>query len=182
MLLYRVFPYLGGAVAGQPGHALYSRSVQGSGRWDNPALYLCRYLATSPEAAIGEAFGSLATWNPGMLLEPTLPGAERHLGVYRLDEEVNPLLDLDDPQVLVERAIRPTHVVVRNRPRTQGIAARIYHEGRWAGIQWWSFYRPQWTPVALWGPDLTVETIEPIAGHPALADAADVLGKIRTEI
>ncbi len=183
MLLYRVFPYLSHVARGQPGHPLYIYPGQGRGRWDNPSLYFCWYLATTPEAAIGERFGNLAKWSAAMLVEPGLAGSERHVGVYRIDEEDNPLLDLDDPQVLVARGIRPSHVVIRNRPRTQGIAAGIYHENKWAGLQWWSYHLPQWTSVALWKADnLTFQTVEPIPGHPALDDAADRLTKVRSGI
>jgi hypothetical protein len=182
VLLYRVFPYLNRSAKGEPGHPLYTPAVQGGGRWDNPGLYVCRYLATTPEAAVGEAFGHLATWSAGMLISPSLNDAARSLGIYRLDEDLSPILDLDDPEVLAERGIRPTHVVVRNRPRTQAIAARIYREGRWAGIQWWSFYRPQWPVVALWEGDLTVERVENLAPHPALDDAARELAKLRSGI
>jgi hypothetical protein len=183
MLLYRVFPYLVRAALGQPGHPLYLYPSQGKGRWDNPSLYRSRYLATSPEAAVGETFGNLLSWTPGMLAAPGVPGSERRLGIYRLDEENNPLIDLDDPQVLAARGIRPTHVVVRNRPRTQRIAADIFYEGRWSGIQWWSYHRPQWTLVALWEADnLTVLGVEPLPGHPAVDDAALLLAKLRAGI
>jgi RES domain-containing protein len=182
VLLYRVFPYRNGAAEGEPGHPLYIQPVQGHGRWDNPSLYLCRYLATSPEAAIGEAFGDLPTWTAAMLVTPNMSGAERQLGVYHLDQAAHPLLDLDDPRVLAQRAIRPTHVVIRNRPHTQGIAADIYHEGKWAGMQWWSYHRPQWKVVALWEADITVAGVQPILGHPALDEAATVLAKVRSDI
>jgi hypothetical protein len=183
VLLYRVFPYLDDAPTGRPGHPLYVNPAQGRGRWDNPSLYRCRYLAITPEAAVGETFGNLLKWSPAMLVAPALTGCQRQLGIYRLDEEANPLLDLDDPHVLAERGIRPTHVVIRNRPRTQQIAARIYHEGKWSGIQWWSYHRPQWTLVVIWEADnLTVEAVEPLAGHPALKDAALALAKPRDQI
>jgi RES domain len=181
VLLYRVFPHLRGAAAGEPGHALYVPR-QGKGRWDNPALYRCFYLATSAEAAVGETFANLTEWTPAMLIVPGLPGSERQLGTYRVDEETNPLLDLDDPQALIDRGMRPTHVVVRNRPRTQGIAARIFDEGKWAGIQWWSCHRPQWTAVCLWADTLTVARVDPLPGHPAVDDAARSLAKMRSGI
>ena len=183
VLLYRIFPHLGTAAEGEPGHALHTPPIQGAARWDNPSLYLCRYLATSPVAAIGEAFGNLERWSMAMLSSPSLPSAQRCLGTYCFDEEANPLLDLDDARMLLDRSIRPTHIVIRNLPRTQGIAAGIYNEGRWAGIQWWSYHRPQWTLVALWGAEnLTVERIEAIPGHPALTDAAAVLDKSFVDI
>ena len=78
-----------------------------------PVLYLVRYLATSPEAAIGETFGQLARWSSKMFAYPSLPGSEKRLGTYQLDETANPLLDLDDADELSRRHIRPTHVVIR---------------------------------------------------------------------
>lgn len=178
MLLYRVFAHLPVATLDEPGHPLYIYPVQGKGRWDNPPLYLVRYLATSPEAAVGESFANLSTWSPAMLAAPFLPGSVRRLGTYRLDETTNPVLDLDDAQALLERHLRPTDVVVRNRPRTQAIAATIFNEGRWAGIGWWSYHRPQWALVALWSTvELACERVEDIDGHPALAEAASALAK-----
>jgi hypothetical protein len=71
-------------------------------------------------------------------------------------------------------------VVIRNRPRTQQIAAQIFNEQRWAGIQWWSYQRPQWTVVALWASrSLTVASVDDLRGHPALDDAARILAKTR---
>ncbi len=81
--------------------------------------------------------------------------------------------------MLSQRGIRPTHVVIRNRPRTQQIAARIFAEGSWSGIQWWSYHRPQWTALALWDiAGLAVVEVEDISTHPALAVAATTLSKL----
>lgn len=183
MLLYRVFPYAERAGPDQPGHPLYAYPKQGAGRWDNPDRYLARYLSTSPEAAVGEAFAHLSTWTPAMLVVPALPDAQRRIGVFRFDEATNPLLDLDDAGALYERHLRPTDIVVRNRPRTQKIAAAIFDEGRWAGVKWWSYHRPQWTVVALWVADrLSVHGVEDITGHAALDEAATGLAKARRGI
>lgn len=179
MLLYRVFPYLTTARPGDPGHPLSVPAAgQGRGRWDNPGLYTTMYLSPLPEAAIGEAFGNLVRWSAKMLTFPALPGSVRCLGSFEFDEEAHPLLDLDDAGVLLERGIRPTHVVIRNRLRTQQIAAGIFAESRWSGIQWWSYHRPQWTVVALWDVSrLTVVKVDDVAGHPGLAAAARTLAK-----
>jgi hypothetical protein len=184
VLLYRVFPHVAGAGrTDRPGHPLYVHPTQGQGRWDNPSLYLVRYLATSPEAAVGEAFGGLHTWTPAMLAFPAIAGAERRLATYRFDEEANPLLDLDDARALVTRNLRPTDIVRRNRPRTQSIAAAIHNERTWSGISWWSYQRPQWTVVGLWQPDaLKVESVADLPGHPAILDAALTLAKPRIGI
>ena len=59
-----------------------------------------------------------------MLDSPALPGSVKSLATFELDEETHPLLDLDNAGVLYQRGIRPTHVVIRNRPRTHpGTAA-----------------------------------------------------------
>lgn len=179
MLLYRVFPYVETAPAGDPGHPLYvDAAAQGRGRWDNPSLYTTMYLSPSPEAAIGETFGNLVRWAPAMLRFPALPGSMKALGIFNFDEDEHPLLDLDDAGVLSQRGIRPTHVVIRNRPRTQQIAAAIFAEGLWSGIQWWSYHRPQWTAVAIWSiGGLTVAEVDDISTHPGLAAAANTLSK-----
>ncbi len=184
MLLYRVFPYVEGAEQVEPGHPLNVQSrYQGKGRWDNPALYAVMYLSASAEAAVGETFGNLVMWSPTMLTFPQIPGSVRSLGTFELDEEAHPLLDLDDATELAQRGIRPTHVVVRNRPRTQQIAADIFNEGRWSGIGWWSYHRPQWTAVALWEPSgLAIRRVEDLRGHPALDAAAKTLAKPRQGI
>lgn len=131
------------AEQGAPGHPLYVHPGQGKGRWDNPDLYRLRYVALTPEAAIGETFGNLARWSPDMLRVPFLSGAERQLATYSMDETIHPLLDFDDAKTLIDRGLRPTQVVGRNRPLTSGIAARVFREGRWAGVRWWSYHRPQ---------------------------------------
>lgn len=118
-----------------------------------------------------------------MLTVPTLPESRRMLGVYQFDETTNPLLDLDDARVLYERHLRPTDIVIRNRPKTQKIAADIFDEGGWAGIRWWSYHRPQWVVVALWAADnLSVHDVEDIPGHAALDEAAESLVKARRGI
>jgi hypothetical protein len=82
----------------------------------------------------------------------------------------------------VRLAVRPTQVVARNRPFTQGLAARIHAEQTWAGIRWWSYHRPQWTLRALWDrATLTCESVEDLDDHPALDDAAAELAKHRLD-
>lgn len=136
------------------------------------------YVASSPSAAIGETFANLTVWTRAMLPVPTLPGAARSLATYLLDEEAHPFLNLDDAKTLLGRGLRPTDVVVRNRPRTQRIARDVHAEGRWAALTWWSMHRPQWILHVLWKLDgLDVHRIETLPGHPGLLDAADRLAK-----
>lgn len=178
MLLHRVAPLLRSAETGEPGHPLYMNPRQGAGRWDNPDLYHLLYLAHTPSGAIGETFGGIVRWTPAMLVVPGIPGSTRWLVVYSIDEEAHPCIDLDDARTLLDRGIRPTEVVIRNRPMAQAIAAGIFGEQRWSGIQWWSYQRAQWTVCALWDTAaLVVESVEAIPSHPALADAARALAK-----
>lgn len=181
MLLWRVFPFLETASdRSQPGHPLYVHPRQVRGRWDNPEYSLLN-LAEEPAGAIGESFGNLTRWSPSMLTFPMLPGSERRLGVYRFDESVQPMCDLDDSPTLVRLGIRPTQVVVRDRRFTQALAARIHAEHRWAGIRWWSYQRPQWGLRVAWEhTSIEIERIEALSDHPALHEAADALAK-RTE-
>ncbi|HVE47897.1 MAG TPA: RES domain-containing protein [Acidimicrobiales bacterium] len=178
MLAYRVFPHHRGASAGEPGHALFIHPDQGLGRWDNVDLYQAIYVSATASGAIGETFAHLSTWSSAMLPFPAIEGAERMLGVYSFDEELHPLLNFDDPKVLLERALRPTEIVIRNRPRTQQIARNVFMEQRWSGVSWWSMHRPQWALTAMWHLDgISVEEIQPLPGNPALVDAARVLAK-----
>ena len=106
MLLYRVFPWLPGAAAGDAGHPLYVQAAgQGRGRWDNPNLYTTMYLSLSPEAAIGETFGNLARWSPKMFNFPVLPGSAKSLGTFELDEETHPLLEVESQLVVYGRRV-----------------------------------------------------------------------------
>jgi RES domain len=179
VLLYRVFPHLAAAVNDEPGGALYVHPHQGTGRWDNPHLYRAMYVAAEPAGAIGESFAHLSTWSPAMLDVGFLAGAHRVLATYELDEDIHPLLDFDDARALLDRRLRPSDIVIRNRPRTQQIAADVFAEGQWAGLSWWSMHRPQWTLHVLWTyAGLVLRRVEQLPDHPGLLDAASRLGKL----
>lgn len=178
MLLYRVFPRVPRARPGQPGHGLYVHPDQGTNRWDNPDLYRAGYFAATAEGAVGETFADRTRWRADMLPFPALAGAMRELGTYRIDEEAHPLLDLDDARTLLDRGIRPSRVVWRNRPATQALARGIFEERRWSGLTWWSMHRPQWALVCLWDTDvLTLERTDALVGSTALVEAAERLAK-----
>jgi len=111
--------------------------------------------------------------------ERTDPGSRRALGIYRLHEGL-PYVDLDHPGRLGELGVRPSQVVERNRPYTQGLAARIYNMRNYTGIRWWSFHRPQWRVWCLWEINPQVEQIEELRlNHIAVEDAAEALFKLR---
>lgn len=178
-MLYRVFPHVPSAGVDQPGHPTYVHHDQGSGRWDNPDLYRALYVATTAEGAIGEAFAHLSRWRSSMLDFPSVAGSRRDLVTYELDEESEPILDLDDPRSLLDRAIRPSEVVFRNRPHTQQIARDVFGEGKWSGLGWWSMHRPQWALRVLFGAGaVQMAEVESLSGHAALVAAGSRLAKV----
>lgn len=181
--LYRVIPWLAAAEAGEPGHPLYvDVSRQGGGRADNPRHYQALYVSESAPGAVGEAFGDLAVWSEPMFAVPWLPGAVRALATFQADPPPT-VLDLDDAAALLERGIKPTEVVGRDRERTREIALSAFFEHRWLGLRWWSWWRPTWRNQVLWGPPdavapwtLEVASVEPLdLHHSAVRVAADVL-------
>jgi hypothetical protein len=177
VLLYRVFPHVPSAKKGEPGHPLYLHPAQGKGRWDNPGWYLAWYMTSEPTSAVGEVFADIGIWRNEMFAFPQIPDAQRALGVYRLADDL-PYVDLDDAPTLVKRKMRPTQVIERIRPYTQGVALEIYQEQRWSGIRWWSFHRPQWRVWCLWDIEPVCEDIQELdVSHAAVRDAAGALAK-----
>lgn len=188
MLAYRIVPYKESAAPGTPFSASYLYPKQGTGRIDNPRRYKVWYLTREPEAAVAEVFGNWSVWNEGMFQfgerDPDLRGSQRALVTFRLPDDLE-TLDLDQALALHERGMKPTSVVERNRTSTQRWALRIFEEAdykgdpAWTGVQWWSFHRPYWRILGLWGVTPEVMSVEPLTlAHPAVIDAATALGKI----
>jgi len=184
VLVYRVFPHLPSARAGQPGHPLYEHRPQRGGRVDHPDYYVW-YLARQPEGAVGESFGNLAVWDVSLFEVPFLPGARRSLGVFRLPDDLR-LCDLDDPRNLLALGLRPTSVVTRNLAVTQAWGHDIWSERdahdsgtpQWQAVQWWSYYHPSWVVLASWQrPELVrVESLG--LAHVAVMEAARELSRV----
>lgn len=170
MLLYRVFLYDPAAAPGNSGHATYLHRPQGSGRWDNPAIYDAWYLSPAAEGAVGETFGNLFTWSAEMLEHPS--GLRRALATFSVDDDL-PVFDFDDATNLHRLGMRPSQVVIRNKSFTQGKAATLFAETtadgrrRWAGVSWWSYHRPTWRNIMLWtkpteASGLALQHVEPL--------------------
>jgi hypothetical protein len=176
--LYRVFPWLPSAPKGQPGHPTFVPS-NGVGRIDNPKSYQALYLSDGPGGACAEAFFFKKAWDAKMLRgSPNLAGSVRAIAALDLDPAVE-VCDLDDASRLLELALRPSEVVTRDRRVTQAWALRIFHEERWGGIRWWSYYDPRWGSHGVWATtNLKVDKVEPLTlNHPAIAEAAEVLNR-----
>jgi len=147
--LYRVFPYLSAAPDDAPGGALYAPGKAG-GRIDNPELYSVLYLSDAAAGAIAEAFGRFPVWTAAMLQgSSSLPGSARALARYVLPDR-EPVCNLDDARRLLALRLRPSDVVTRDYNRSRAWASRIYKQGRWSGVRWWSYYEPRWASFGLW--------------------------------
>jgi RES domain len=92
-------------------------------------------------------------------------------------EDATPISDLDDPNELLLRRLRPSQVITREYSHAQAWALSIFHSATVAGIRWWSYHDARWASLGLW--DLSV-----IAGFgakplsltdPEIKDAADIL-------
>ena len=161
--LFRVFPWLETAGEDAPGHPLYVAPPQGHGRIDNPHEYLTLYACDHAAGAIGEAFGNHSTWTYELLEGPPgLPDSERALA--SIDASNARIVDLDDARALLDRGIRPSRVVTRERRVTQNWALAIFTEDRWDGVRWWSYHNPDWGSVGIWNIDaLRVVEVTPLS-------------------
>lgn len=178
-MLYRVFPWVPGAHASEPGGPLFvPRFDQGSGRHDNDA-YGALYVSRSKVSPVAEQLKDYVgrPWGATRLLREGSP-----LALASIDEEaLDGLLDLDDPRNLVARQFRPSAVATRRRKPTQRMALGIYEEGL-PGFAWWSTIEASWINVTLFE-DRVADRLtlagepEPLtADHPAVREAAEAVG------
>lgn len=180
MILYRCFAWNRAAREDAPDGALwFPRMFQGDGRHDNPAVYGCLYLA---ERAVSSVTEQLAPFRgqrltASMLRRRALPLA---LAAVEMDDRA-PLLDLDDPGVLVREGLRPSRVATKERGVTQAHALDLFtRHADAAGLRWWSTWEALWTNVTLFDRaaamirvrDLRVLTLD----HPAVHEAAERFG------
>ena len=174
--VYRVLPWKPRAAPGAPGHPLHVPSSNGTDRLGNPEDYSVLYVSSSPAGAVAEAFGHVDVWVPAMFR--TRDGMIRALAEFTVRD--SSILDLDDPHELVERSLRPSLVVTRDRETTQQWAKAVFHENRWAGVEWWSYYDPRWSSIGLWSmkPLKVSGTPAPLTlDHPAITEAAEILAR-----
>ncbi len=175
-MLFRVFGWLPDTT---PEPLKVPRERQGGGRHDDPDRYTALYLGREAVGAIAEAIQPFRgqELTAGALSRPD--GARRALATID-DAALPPLLDLDDPRVLVQRRLRPSRVATAVRRATQRIAGDAFADGA-VGLSWWSTLESSWTNVTLFAERLPglppVVDVEPLAlDHPALVEAAERLG------
>lgn len=180
MILHRCFAWDRGAAPDREGGPLFvARAYQGGGRHDNPDVFGCVYLATSAVSALVE---QLAPFRGNVLRPEFLVRRGLPLAVADLDlDDAAELLDLDEPAVLSENALRPSRVATRRREVTQPQALELYrrHE-RAAGLRWWSTFEALWTNVTLFDratPRLRLLGVRRVdVNDEHMREAADLLG------
>ncbi len=175
-MLFRVFGWPPGS---DPEPLRVPRDRQGGGRHDDPDRYTAWYLAGEPVSAIAEVIqvfrGQELT--AGALIRPD--GTRRALATLD-DGDVPPLVDLDDPAVLLERHLRPSTVATGVRRTTQRLAAAAFDDGA-VGLSWWSALEASWTNMTLFaerleGPLPVLDAVPLALDQPALIEAAERLG------
>jgi hypothetical protein len=179
-LLYRVFTWLPEAKPTEPGGPLFvPRLDQGPGRHDNPGAYGALYLSRSRVSPIAEQLRDYVG-RPAQSTRLLREGSPLTLAAID-DEDLEGLVDLDEPRNLAERELRPSGVATRARKPTQRIALSLYQDGV-PGFEWWSTIEASWINVTLFE-DRVVDRLsvtgepEPLTlDHPAVREAAEAVG------
>ena len=153
--------------------------AQGGGRIDNPEAYSILYLSDAAAGAVAEAFGRFPEWNTDILEgSPKLPGSVRSIARYNL-RDTTLVCNLDDAKWLVALGLKPSDIVSRNYAHTRAWAERIYDQGSWAGVRWWSFYDSKWASFGLWDcSGIALEDVQAVTlDHPALREASRTIAR-----
>lgn len=167
-----------GLAAGGPLHV--PRERQGSGRHDAPAVYGALYCSRQAVSAVAEAIQFLRGHALTTADLRRTGGRVSALATLELAEGPS-LVDLDDPQSLLERRLRPSLVATGERDASQRVARGVHSEGA-VGLSWWSTIEASWTNLTLFDercqPSLTVAArpIPLTTRSPELLLAAERLG------
>jgi hypothetical protein len=156
------------------GPLFVARNLQGSSRHDNPDRYGALYATREPLSAVAER---LLRFRGQTLADADLIRADgRAYALARIDDSgVGDVADLDDPQELVVRRLRPSWVATADRSVTQPIALQIFREGR-AGLVWWSTVESSWPNITLFA-ERAIPRLR-LSGSPEVLSTTHVL--IRT--
>jgi len=180
VIWHRCFACARRARAAEPdGPLWFPRAFQGEGRHDNPDLYGCLYVSAEEVSVIAEQLAPFRGQRlaASLLVRRGLPLA---LAAIELDDAAG-LVDLDDPAVLTENALRPSRVATRRRELTQAQARTLFERRpEVAGLRWWSTYESLWANVTLWDRAAAalrvVDVRELTVADPAVREAAELLG------
>ncbi|HEX8673173.1 MAG TPA: RES family NAD+ phosphorylase [Longimicrobium sp.] len=171
--LWRVFPWDPAAAEGERFSVTYVPGGQGRGGFDLPGNALgVVYLAESEEHAVAEMIQGFRN-SPHPLTDDDLTAWGHRLALARvtLVDSAWPLIaDLCDPGVLGAHGITADQPPLRDRRRTQAIAAELHREGR-AGLRWWSAFWGEWHTTVLFRDRLPESALT--YGPPVLLDSSN---------
>lgn len=145
--LWRVFPWDRTAAAGEPFSSRFVPESRGNGRFDVRGRKVL-YLAEEPAHAVAE---KLQRYRGHTLEDSELRewGHPLALAKVRLaDSARSGVVDLCDPERLVEHGLRPDLLQAVDRGVTQDIARELY-DGGCPGFRWWSSLRGEWHNLTL---------------------------------
>ena len=146
---WRCLPWNPDARQGAPFSPSYLVIGQTVGRFDLHDRPPVRYLAESPEHAVGEALSPFrgTTFRPAYLRRA---GHQLALAEVRLAATlVRRIADCTDPAVLARLGIRPDELAHHDRTRTQAIARQLHARRGSAGLRWWSALTGAWHTTVL---------------------------------
>lgn len=149
--LWRVFPWDPDAAEGERFSAAFVPGGQGRNRFDlpgNPRGVI--YLAESEEHAVAEMIQGFRN-SPDPLTNDDLTAWGHRLALVSatLDAAAWPeIADLCEPATLSGLGVTADIPALRDRRRTQQIAADLYSRQR-AGLRWWSAFWGDWHSIVL---------------------------------
>jgi hypothetical protein len=184
--VWRCFPWDPDAPAGAPFSAAFLVPGQTVGRFDLHDRPPVRYLAESPEHALGEALSPFrgTAFRPAYLRQRGRRLALVEVGLA--PTLVARIPDCTDPAVLAGLGLRPDDLAHHDRALTQGIARRLHDRGAAtgdpAGLRWWSALTGGWHTTVVFTDrerpgEVTFGTPRPVeVRDPAVVRALSVLG------
>jgi hypothetical protein len=145
---WRCFPWNPDAALGAPFSTTHIVPGQTVGRFDLQDRPSVRYLAESPEHAIGEVLSPFrgTTFSPAYLRQQ---GHDLALVEVTISPSlVARIADCTNPETLVALELRPDDLAHHDRALTQAIAHRLHTttpQGvEYAGLRWWSALTGAW--------------------------------------
>lgn len=150
---WRCFPWDSTAPDGTPFSGSYLPPGQTIGRFDLHDRPPVRYLAESPDHALGESLGPFR----GTRFRPAYLRQGGHqlalVEVTLAPSLVGRIADCTDPEVLRALGLRPDELAHHDRSLTQAIARRLHDLGATtgspAGLRWWSALTGAWHTIVV---------------------------------
>ncbi|MBA3345048.1 MAG: RES family NAD+ phosphorylase [Gemmatimonadales bacterium] len=150
---WRCFPWDPGARDGTPFSSSYLPPGQTIGRFDLQDRPPVRYLAESPDHALGEALGPFR----GTRFRSAYLRQGGHqfalVEVSLAPSLVARIPDCTDPEVLKALGLQPDELAHHDRSLTQAIARRLHDlgaaTGSPSGLRWWSALTGAWHTVVV---------------------------------